>query len=171
MILLETVRQLGRILHDDFVRLVRAEKLEFLQHFVRRAEMGIRLALILQRTETRYAVNRNVAEYFLPRKQVMDVACGDDRLAQLLADSARFGAAPLPAPRGFRPSPLSSKMHVEIERLNLQHVVERRDFLRFLLRFVEHRLEQLAFLATGDDEQALREARSACSSECRRRGL
>ncbi|MNC18871.1 hypothetical protein D3C75_667920 [compost metagenome] len=48
--------------------------------------MGIRLALVLERTEAGDSVNRNVAEQLVPRLQIMHIACRNDRLVHLLAD-------------------------------------------------------------------------------------
>src|SRR5690606_37051398 len=113
----------------------------------------VRLLNVLERAEARDAVDRNIAENLLSRMQIVNVARRNDRLAQLIPDLDH-------APNGLLEfctagdEPFFHQVHVERDRLNLQDVVESRDFLRFLYRLVQHRLEELALLAARDDEQA-----------------
>ena len=65
---------------------------------VRKCTSG--LLHIFQRTETGNAVDRNVAENLVARMQIMDIAGGDDRLVQLLADFADGPVSPVPAVPG-----------------------------------------------------------------------
>ncbi|MNE71120.1 hypothetical protein D3C80_1669650 [compost metagenome] len=52
--------------------------------------MGIRLNLILQRTEPGNSVDRDVTEQLLAGLQIMNIARGNDRLVHLFADFTDF---------------------------------------------------------------------------------
>ncbi|MNC04908.1 hypothetical protein D3C75_523590 [compost metagenome] len=128
---LKLVSQRRRILHHYFKCRFLVQEGKFPEHLLGGAQVHIRLALVLQRAETGNAVDGNIPADLVPGMQVMDIAGGNNRLAQLASDVHNPPDRRLQILTAAH-QPFFNQMHVHFRRLDFQHIVKQGDVLSFL---------------------------------------
>ncbi|MNZ91330.1 hypothetical protein D3C78_1103090 [compost metagenome] len=91
-------------------------------------------------------MNCNVTVHFITGIQVVNVARCNDRLAQLVADLA-YPSQGLLNLGATAYKTLFYQMHIEVNRLNLKHIIKAGYLDRFLMRFIQHCLKKFTLLA------------------------